>query len=109
MPKVTAQSVDATVAAAASARTGQILRTEQVHRRIAGICFKTGPPQHRRRLGAETEWIVVDPVDPAQPVDPNTLRHLQTLIGPPPGGSRLTIEPGGQVELSSQPATDRAR
>ena len=42
-----------------------------ISRRIAGICFKTGPPQHRRRLGAETEWIVVDPVDEAvwEPVD----------------------------------------
>lgn len=106
MPKISAHRVDAS--ATSSARRPQILDAEGVHRRITGICFKTGPPQHRRRLGAETEWIVVDPADPAQPVDPDTLRHLQTLIGPPPGGSRLTIEPGGQVELSSQPATDAA-
>ncbi|WP_068433115.1 glutamate-cysteine ligase family protein, partial [Piscicoccus intestinalis] len=105
MPKITAHSVGT---AAASARPPRIRDTDEVHRRIAGICFKTGPPHHRRRLGAETEWIVVDPGDPAQPVDPDTLHHLQTLIGPPPCGSRLTIEPGGQVELSSQPAPDAA-
>jgi glutamate--cysteine ligase len=74
---------------------------EQAH----GICFKTGPPG---RLGVELEWLVRDGRDPALPVDQQrvaaALARLETP-GALPGQGRLTIEPGGQVELSSAPAT----
>ncbi|QNG17893.1 ergothioneine biosynthesis glutamate--cysteine ligase EgtA [Rhodococcus triatomae] len=76
---------------------------------VGGVCFKLGPP---RLIGAELEWLtecpggerpdlaavaaalgrhappVIDPWSPAEPL---------------PGGSRVTIEPGGQIELSSEP------
>ncbi len=69
---------------------------------LHGICFKTGPPQ---RIGVEIEWLVHDARNPRCPVEPDRLhsaaRHLRTL----PLTSLLTFEPGGQLELSSLPAT----
>ena len=69
-----------------------------------GICFKTGPPS---RLGVELEWLVRDGRDPALAVDhERVMAALAPLMTPGslPGEGRLTIEPGGQVELSSAPA-----
>ncbi|TKA06627.1 ergothioneine biosynthesis glutamate--cysteine ligase EgtA [Actinacidiphila oryziradicis] len=69
---------------------------------VHGVCFKTGPP---RLLGVELEWFVHDLEDPARPVDEGrhtaaveALRNLSL-------GSLLTLEPGGQLELSSLPAS----
>jgi glutamate--cysteine ligase len=93
----------------------------QVH----GICFKTGPPE---RVGVELEWLVRDRHDPTQPVqakrvaatlagfgssnppndqdDPEQASRLVQNPGFPslPSGASLTVEPGGQLELSSAPA-----
>ena len=89
----------------------------QVH----GICFKTGPPQ---RVGVELEWLVRDRRDPALPVraeqvtatlagfsrsgeegypgqEAQTVRYQPSSL---PSGASLTVEPGGQLELSSAPA-----
>src|SRR5262245_60557021 len=65
-----------------------------------GVCFKTGPPG---TVGAETEWLVVDPVDPTAHVPLARVRALVDEAGPPPRGSRVTYEPGGQLELSTAP------
>jgi len=68
------------------------------------ICFKTGPPQ---RVGVELEWLVHDARDPCLPVEQaRTSAALAGLDAPGalPAGSCLTTEPGGQLELSSQPA-----
>lgn len=75
------------------------MTAEDVHEYINGICFKTGPPG---KVGAETEWLVTDPARPTAPVTIDHLAKLLEACGPPPAGSRLTFEPGGQVELSSQ-------
>jgi glutamate--cysteine ligase len=76
---------------------------------VTRTCFKTGPPG---RVGIESEWFI-HPVRPHQrsttrPVPPEPglpdLDHLQRLADqadPLPGGSRLTFEPGGQLELST--------
>jgi len=72
---------------------------------IRGVCFKTGPPA---RVGVELEWLVHDLADPLRPVAPVRVDEaLAALAGPHalPGGSRLTREPGGQVEVSSLPGT----
>src|SRR3954452_8411383 len=80
---------------------------------IAKVCFKTGPP---KRLGVELEWTVHHVDDPARPLDLSLLaaalgQHApQTLVPtspmtPLPGGSLVTVEPGGQVELSAPPAS----
>ncbi|MFF2655838.1 ergothioneine biosynthesis glutamate--cysteine ligase EgtA [Kitasatospora sp. NPDC058032] len=75
---------------------------------MSGVCFKIGPP---RLVGVEAEWFVHDDRCPDRPVPPERLHAaLEALpLGGPdgtslPSGSRLTLEPGGQVELSSPPA-----
>ncbi len=78
----------------------QVDSCESVHGYVAAICFKTGPPV---MVGAELEWLVVAPSNPLRPVPIALLRDLLDRAGPLPGGSRITFEPGGQLELSSAP------
>jgi glutamate--cysteine ligase len=108
---------------------GGDLDEEHAAGHVHGICLKTGPPQ---RVGVELEWLVRDARDPALPVpagriaaavtafdagrgNPDHSRHngekharpeLPTSSRPGvlPSGALLTTEPGGQLELSSQPA-----
>ncbi|WP_304453975.1 ergothioneine biosynthesis glutamate--cysteine ligase EgtA [Nocardiopsis sp. YSL2] len=75
------------------------LTTEDVHDYIRGVCFKTGPPG---KVGAETEWLVSDTARPTEPVSIERLAALLEASGPLPAGSRITFEPGGQLELSSR-------
>ncbi|NUP29376.1 MAG: ergothioneine biosynthesis glutamate--cysteine ligase EgtA, partial [Nocardia sp.] len=102
---------------------------------IGGVCFKVGPP---RLIGAELEWFTVcrtgrtarrsaqrpAPGSASQLFDgarPTTVLLAQALgpyapraIAPDspahalPGGSRVTVEPGGQIELSSIAVADAA-
>jgi glutamate--cysteine ligase len=76
------------------------LTLDDVYEHISGVCFKTGPPG---QVGAETEWFVVDRRDPDRHVPIARLRAAMTAAGPLPAGSRITYEPGGQLELSSLP------
>ncbi|UQA91706.1 ergothioneine biosynthesis glutamate--cysteine ligase EgtA [Streptomyces halobius] len=69
---------------------------------LRGICFKTGPP---RRIGVEIEWLVHDARNPRCPVEPTRLHAAATALRALPLTSLLTFEPGGQLELSSLPAT----
>lgn len=69
---------------------------------IHGICFKTGPP---RLLGAELEWLVFDAERPGRPVSHERLAAAHDAARALPLGSRVTVEPGGQLELSSAPAS----
>ena len=108
---------------------GGDLDEENAAGHVHGICLKTGPPQ---RVGVELEWLVRDARDPALPVpagriaaaasafdaargNPGNARQngekharpeLPTSSRPGvlPSGALLTTEPGGQLELSSQPA-----
>ncbi|RSS80308.1 ergothioneine biosynthesis glutamate--cysteine ligase EgtA [Streptomyces sp. WAC06614] len=68
---------------------------------VHGICFKTGPP---RLLGAELEWLVVDAERPYRPLPPDRLTAAHDAARALPLRSRFTVEPGGQLELSSPPA-----
>ena len=52
------------------------------------------------RVGVELEWFTTPSDDPP---DVPTLERLLRPIEPLRGGSALTFEPGGQVELSSAP------
>jgi glutamate--cysteine ligase len=83
---------------------------------IASICFKTGPPT---LVGAELEWTVHDRDAPDAPLDQARLARALGPHAPPtltpdtphqalPGGGTVTVEPGGQVEISSAPATSLA-
>lgn len=75
------------------------------------VCFKHGPPT---RFGVELEWTVHHLEDPRRPLDATDLRaalgdHAPgTLVPDSPQlplahGSDVTVEPGGQVEISSRP------
>jgi glutamate--cysteine ligase len=65
---------------------------------VERVCFKTGPPG---LVGTELEWLVAFADSPTAPVPIRLLRDLLSTAGPPPRGSSVTYEPGGQLELSS--------
>lgn len=65
---------------------------------VTRTCFKTGPPG---QVGIESEWFVHDVAAPAAHVPLDRLVRLAADAGPLPGGSALTFEPGGQLELST--------
>jgi glutamate--cysteine ligase len=78
---------------------------------VASVCFKHGPPQ---LVGVELEWTVHHADDPARSLDAATLTRALGSHAPPsldPGsqhlplahGSLVTVEPGGQVEISTPP------
>ena len=68
---------------------------------IAGICFKTGPPTC---IGVELEWFPHDDRDPDRRPDPARLLQAFDHAAALPLVGALSMEPGGQWELSSQPA-----
>ena len=92
---------------------------------VASVCFKHGPP---RLTGVELEWLVHHTDDPARPLEPALLARALGAHAPPtlhprppadplpdpaapvepaalPRGGTVTVEPGGQVEIASAPAT----
>ncbi|WP_406119381.1 ergothioneine biosynthesis glutamate--cysteine ligase EgtA [Streptomyces sp. NBC_00989] len=73
----------------------------EVEALVRGICFKTGPP---RTLGVEVEWLVHELRMPQLPVTPERLEAAYAALRTVPLRSALTVEPGGQLELSSSPA-----
>jgi glutamate--cysteine ligase len=84
---------------------------------IVSICFKTGPP---KLTGVELEWTVHDDSHPALPIEAERLRaalgpHAPTSLSPDSPqlplarGSIVTVEPGGQVEISTLPSSSLAR
>ncbi|ELS58350.1 ergothioneine biosynthesis glutamate--cysteine ligase EgtA [Streptomyces viridochromogenes] len=73
----------------------------EVEALVRGICFKTGPP---RTLGVEVEWLVHELRRPQLPVTPERLEAAYAALRTVPLRSALTVEPGGQLELSSPPA-----
>jgi glutamate--cysteine ligase len=73
----------------------------EVEALVRGICFKTGPP---RTLGVEVEWLVHELRQPQLPASPERLQAAYAALRTLPLRSALTVEPGGQLELSSLPA-----
>ncbi|WP_436496592.1 glutamate-cysteine ligase family protein [Actinokineospora sp. HUAS TT18] len=79
---------------------------------VASVCFKHGPPN---LVGVELEWTVHHRDDPGRRLRPEVLLaalgpHAPRTLDPDspqlalPAGSPVTVEPGGQVEISSLPA-----
>ncbi|MFA5882755.1 MAG: ergothioneine biosynthesis glutamate--cysteine ligase EgtA [Acidimicrobiia bacterium] len=54
------------------------------------------------RFGAEIEWCTVDLADPTRPADFDAVCRAAAMATIP-HRSRITYEPGGQIELSSRP------
>jgi glutamate--cysteine ligase len=84
---------------------------------ITRICFKIGPPE---LLGLELEWHVHDRRTPTAPLSshriaaalgpwcPPALRASPAPVATMPNGSAVTVEPGGQLEISTSPARSLA-
>ena len=84
---------------------------------LGGVCFKVGPPE---LVGAELEWLAYRADADCREPDRPTLTAFAAALGPraptsidpaalglPLGhGSLVSFEPGGQVEISSQPCPD---
>ncbi len=64
---------------------------------LAGAHFN---PSHSTRVGVEVEWLAVCSDDPHGRVPIDVVGTAGSEL---PAGSRLTFEPGGQVELSAPP------
>ena len=84
------------------------LNPDDVAAFVRDHCFA---PSSDDRIGVELEWLTVDERDHQRPPSPArtraVLRAAQALRDDDvlPAGSRLTFEPGGQLELSSPPET----
>jgi glutamate--cysteine ligase len=68
---------------------------------ISGICFKTGPPS---RVGVELEWFPRDARRPEHLPERERLLRAFAVAAELPLSGALSMEPGGQWELSSAPA-----
>jgi glutamate--cysteine ligase len=96
-------------------RAVRVLRgRDEAEAYVASVCFKHGPP---RLVGVELEWLLATRGQPPRRLDAAALvaalgPHAPTSLVPRspalplPLGSTVTVEPGGQVELASQPFTD---
>jgi glutamate--cysteine ligase len=84
---------------------------------VAMVCFKHGPP---RLHGVELEWTVHHADDPRRPLDATDVSKALGVHAPPTlirgspqlplgRGSLVTVEPGGQVEISGSPSSSLAR
>lgn len=58
------------------------------------------------RVGLELELHVVDLADPPRRPSWTEVSGLADSVGPLPSGGTVTLEPGGQIELSTPPAAD---
>src|SRR3954465_713875 len=96
----------------ASNRTARVLADRGAGEAyVASVCFKHGPP---RLTGVELEWLLrarsLPDTRPSVPPPRAALgQHAPVTLDPHspalplPGGSTVTVEPGGQVELASPP------
>lgn len=75
---------------------------------LADACAVIGDAGFGHRppgVGLELEWFVVG-ADGSRITDIALVRDALAADGPLPSGSRVTFEPGGQLELSTPPSTD---
>jgi glutamate--cysteine ligase len=76
------------------------LTLADIHDHVRRHCFTpAGPPG---RVGVELELLTMAAGDPGRRADPSALFAAIANLELP-GGGRITVEPGGQVELSSLP------
>lgn len=76
------------------------LRAAEVERFVRERCFA---PAQSGLVGIELEQLTVAADDPTTEPDHAAVRAAVAAVDSLAGGSRLTFEPGGQVELSSPP------
>lgn len=73
--------------------------------RVAASCFVTEPAGH---IGVEIEWLTSPAGDSDRALTEGQLESVIVDAGELPGGGHLTLEPGGQIELSSAAYPDLA-
>jgi glutamate--cysteine ligase len=73
---------------------------------IAEACLDPCSRDSADLVGLESEWLPVVEGRPSAPVALDDLVSAVRSAPPLPGGSTLTYEPGGQLELSTPPAAD---
>ncbi|MEV0318001.1 ergothioneine biosynthesis glutamate--cysteine ligase EgtA [Streptomyces sp. NPDC050658] len=83
------------------AKYGTAVSEAEAEALVSGICFKTGPP---RATGVELEWLIHEPNRLRDPVSTARLEAAYAALRALPLHSLITVEPGGQLELSSLPA-----
>lgn len=86
--------------AASSAIDTDILNSASAADYIADGCLLDGPV---RRVGLEIEGHCFDPTDPLRRPSWDEIAEVLKWADPLPGGSAITVEPGGAVELSGPP------
>lgn len=84
----------------ASQRT---LSPDEARDLVAERCFDRVPGVPGGAVGVELERLAVCVDDPTRHPPIATMRAAADAAGPLPRGSRVTFEPGGQVELSGPP------
>ena len=77
--------------------------TDAVRAHIATAALR---PSTTGTVGLELEFHVVDPATPLRRPSWDEVTRVLDAAGRPPRGSRVTVEPGGQVELSGPPTPD---
>ncbi len=78
----------------------------RAHIAAGALRDETAATRGAQRVGLELEMHLVDLADPGRrPTWPKVL-ELTTGLPPLPAGSAVTLEPGGQIELSAPPAPD---
>lgn len=84
-------------------------RVPSPHRRLRAADVKTFVREHcfapaqGGLVGLELERHLLPGTGSAGPLDHHAVRQATAAIGPLPGGSHITYEPGGQLEVSSPP------
>jgi glutamate--cysteine ligase len=63
-------------------------------------------PHPDGRIGIELEWLAIDAGDLGRRLSMDEITSVLGSVGPLPRSSRLSIEPGGQIELSTLPFPD---
>lgn len=82
---------------------GAGLTTDSAYDRIGAAALRAGPAG---RVGLELEAHLIDLAEPRRRVEWARVNAMLNGLPAPPGGSRVTVEPGGQVELSTPPCVD---
>ena len=93
----------ATGSATATCGTDRVLDLEGAVEHVTRSALQPGT---LGRVGLELEAHLVDLADPRSRIPWPRVQTAVGGVGTWPGGSRITVEPGGQLELSGPPATD---
>ncbi len=90
----------AATVAASRLKDAEITSSAAAAQYIADGCLIDGP---LGRVGLEMEAHCFDPVDPYRRPSWDEITEVREQIPALPGGSAVTVEPGGAIELSGQP------